>query len=69
LRFEIRSLKKLRLYNLPPFDGKEAATMIFEENVPNCLVEGVNYEAEVVSGLLTAGTGGDDQQQQAIQSN
>jgi len=43
--------------------------MIFEENVPNCLVEGVNYEAEVVSGLLTAGTGGDDQQQQAIQSN
>jgi hypothetical protein len=48
-------LKKLRLYNLPPFDGKEAATMIFEENVPGCLVEGVNYEAEMIAGLLEAG--------------
>lgn len=62
----LKSLKRLRLYNLPPFDGKEAATMIFEENLPNCLVEGINYEAEVVAGLLEAG---DDQQQQSIQSN
>jgi len=53
--FFVRSLKKLRLYNLPSFDGKEAATMIFEENVPGCLVEGVNYEAEIIAGLLEAG--------------
>ena len=39
--FYDRSLKRLRLHNLPPFDGKEAATMIFEENVPECLVEGI----------------------------
>ncbi|CAF3953923.1 unnamed protein product, partial [Rotaria sordida] len=32
-----------------------------EENVPECLVEGVDYESAVVSGLLTAG---DTQQQQ-----
>ncbi|CAF1066256.1 unnamed protein product [Rotaria sordida] len=57
----LKSLKKLRLFNLPSFDGKEAATMIFEENVPECLVEGVDYESAVVSGLLTAG---DTQQQQ-----
>ena len=56
----VRSLKKLRLYNLPPFDGKEAATMIFEENVPGCLVEGINYETEIVAGLLESG----DQQQE-----
>jgi hypothetical protein len=54
-------LKKLRLYNLPPFDGKEVATMIFEENVPGCLVEGVNYETEMIAGLLEAG---DTQQQE-----
>jgi hypothetical protein len=54
-------LKKLRLYNLPAFDGKEAATMIFEENVPGCLVEGVNYETEMIAGLLEAGN---TQQQQ-----
>lgn len=48
-------MKKLRLYNLPPFDGKEAATMIFEENVPECLVEGVDYETEAIAGLLSAG--------------
>jgi len=53
--FYDRSLKRLRLYNLPPFDGKEAATMIFEENVPGCLIEGVDYEAEAISGLLEAG--------------
>jgi hypothetical protein len=29
--------------------------MIFEENVPGCLVEGVNYETEVIAGLLEAG--------------
>lgn len=29
--------------------------MIFEENVPGCLVEGVEYETAVISGLLTAG--------------
>ncbi len=29
--------------------------MIFEENVPGCLVEGVNYEAEMIAGLLEAG--------------
>ncbi|UJR37393.1 hypothetical protein I4U23_030098 [Adineta vaga] len=57
----LKSLKKLRLYNLPPFDGKEAATMIFEENVPGCLVEGVDYEIEAVAGLLEAG---DTQEQQ-----
>ena len=51
----LKSLKKLRLYNLPYFDGKEAATMIFEENVPECLVEGVDYETEIVAGLLEAG--------------
>ncbi len=62
--FFVRSLKKLRLYNLPPFDGKEAATMIFEENVPGCLVEGVNYENEVIAGLLEAG---DTQQQDKLQ--
>ncbi len=54
-------MKKLRLYNLPPFDGKEVATMIFEENVPGCLVEGVNYETEMIAGLLEAG---DTQQQE-----
>jgi hypothetical protein len=53
--FYDRSLKRLRLYNLPPFDGKEAATMVFEENVPGCLIEGVDYEAEAISGLLEAG--------------
>ncbi|CAF4268499.1 unnamed protein product, partial [Adineta steineri] len=37
------------------FDGKEAAAMIFEENVPGCLVEGINYEIETVAGLLEAG--------------
>ncbi|CAF3857689.1 unnamed protein product, partial [Adineta steineri] len=51
----LKSLKRLRLYNLPPFDGKEAAAMIFEENVPGCLVEGINYEIETVAGLLEAG--------------
>lgn len=51
----IRSLKKLRLHDLPPFDGKELATMIFEENVPGCLVEGVEYETAKISGLLEAG--------------
>jgi hypothetical protein len=60
----VRSLKKLRLYNLPSFDGKEAATMIFEENVPGCLVEGIDYETEVVAGLLAAG---DTQQQDELQ--
>ncbi|CAF0938089.1 unnamed protein product [Adineta steineri] len=57
----LKSLKRLRLYNLPPFDGKEAAAMIFEENVPGCLVEGINYEIETVAGLLEAG---ETQQQQ-----
>lgn len=61
----VRSLKKLRLYNLPQFDGKEAATMIFEENVPGCLVEGVNYETEMIAGLLEAGD--TTQQQEEIQ--
>lgn len=60
-------MKKLRLYNLPPFDGKEAATMIFEENVPECLVEGVSYETEAIAGLLEAGDteeNNEEQQQQ-----
>ena len=57
-------MKKLRLYHLPPFDGKELATMIFEENVPGCLVEGINYETEPVAGLLEAGDG--KQQQQSM---
>ncbi len=35
--------------------------MIFEENVPGCLVEGVNYETEMIAGLLEAG---DTQQQE-----
>ena len=48
-------MKKLRLHDLPPFDGKELATMIFEENVPGCLVEGVEYETARISGLLEAG--------------
>lgn len=56
-----RSLKKLRLFNLPAFNGKELATMIFEENVPGCFVEGVNYETEPIAGLLQAG---DEEQQQ-----
>jgi hypothetical protein len=72
-KFEfIRSLKKLRLYNLPSFDGKEAATMIFEENVPGCLVEGVNYETEVIAGLLEAGDIEqeiDDNTRQSVQLN
>ncbi|CAF2445334.1 unnamed protein product [Rotaria sp. Silwood2] len=59
----LKSLKKLRLFNLPPFDGKEAATMIFEENVPGCLVEGVDYENAVIAGLLTPG---DTQQQDEV---
>jgi len=38
--------------------------MIFEENVPGCLVEGVNYETEIIAGLLEAG---DTQQQDELQ--
>jgi hypothetical protein len=41
---------------LPSFDGKEAASMIFEEHVPGCLVEGIDYDAEMVAGLLEAGS-------------
>lgn len=59
-------MKKLRLYNLPSFDGKELATMIFEENVPECLVEGVNYETEPIAGLLEAGDGKQQQQEKEI---
>ncbi|CAM4870747.1 unnamed protein product [Rotaria socialis] len=59
----LKSLKRLRLYNLPPFAGKEVATMIFEENVPDCLVEGVDYETAVITGLLTAG---DTQNQEEV---
>ena len=37
--------------------------MIFEENVPGCLVEGIDYEAGIVTGLLEAG---DTQQQDEL---
>ncbi|CAF0928552.1 unnamed protein product [Adineta ricciae] len=60
----LKSLKKLRLYNLPPFDGKEVATMIFEENVPGCLVEGIEYETDPIAGLLEAGSHQEQEQQQ-----
>lgn len=29
--------------------------MIFEEHVPECLVEGIDYETEMIAGLLEAG--------------
>ena len=29
--------------------------MIFEDNVPGCLVEGVDYETAPIAGLLEAG--------------
>ena len=50
-----RSLKRLRLFDLPAFEGKEVATMILEEQLPGCLVEGIDYETEAVAGLLTSG--------------
>jgi hypothetical protein len=38
--------------------------MIFEEHVPGCLVEGINYETDIIAGLLEAG---DTQQQDELQ--
>lgn len=38
--------------------------MIFEENVPGCLVEGVGYEADPIAGLLEAGSDQEQEQQQ-----
>ena len=38
--------------------------MIFEESVPGCLVEGIEYETDPIAGLLEAGSHQEQEQQQ-----
>ncbi|CAF0756438.1 unnamed protein product, partial [Didymodactylos carnosus] len=49
----LKSLKKLRAYDLRSFEDKELATFILEDSLPNCLIEGIDYGLDI-EGYLSA---------------